>query len=705
MKYIIWIAALLIGSAGVVEGQTRELRTLPDGSKGIKYFCDQPAAQEELLENNPELRKSAEKAREQLESRAATFDAEDFEKGGDGDDYFVPVVFHIIHNNGSENISFEQIQDAMEILNEDFNAENPDFDQVIGEFENIAADVGVQFRLARYDPDGNCTNGVIRTESTETYDGGENLKNISPTWDRASYLNIWVCEDIGSGAAGYTFRPWAVNGPGGEEDDGIVILHDYVGSIGTGSYSRSRALTHEVGHWINLPHTWGQTNQPGEPENCNDEDNITDTPNTIGHTSCNIDAETCGSLDNVQNYMDYSYCYKMFTNGQKSRMIDALTSGVADRNQLWTEENLEETGILEEPVLCQADFSVNTRMICAGDTITFDDQSYSNVTSWNWSFEGGDPSSSSEQNPEIVFDQPGVYQVTLEAGDGVSTVSETKEEFITVLPEVGEPLPFSEGFEEISSLPSDFWFLDNDNNDITWEIMQNIGSTGSQSIGIENFNKPADETERIMSNVISIPEGSEVVYISYKVAYSQIQDGDNDRLRLFVSPDCGELWSLRDQSTGSSMAAGDPQFGYFVPESDDEWITEVIDNTPDFYLTDQFRIMFEFSSDGGNNIYIDDINIALEDVSGEREIVNVDLELFPNPASSQATLDFALDRSGFADIAIYDLSGRRVRTISKGELGAGVHRLQIDTDDLSKGMYLIRMEGELLKGSRKLIVN
>ena len=115
-----------------------------------------------------------------------------------------------------------------------------------------------------------------------------------------------MVQTIASGAAGYAYFP----GITPAYKDGVVIRADYVGSIGTsnGSNYSARSLTHEIGHYLNLPHTWGGTNNPGLPQNCSDDDFVQDTPNTIGvaNFSCDTTQVTCGTLDNVQNYMDYA---------------------------------------------------------------------------------------------------------------------------------------------------------------------------------------------------------------------------------------------------------------------------------------------------------------------------------------------------------------------------------------------------------------
>jgi hypothetical protein len=251
-----------------------------------------------FLDGHPERVQEIAAAEQRLEDFTGDF-ARDFEARGGGDNlYVIPVVFHIIHNNGPENISDEQCQDAIRVLNDDYNKLNPDWDQVKEEFLPIVANVGITFRLAGLDPDGNCTSGITRTVSELTNDGGQSMKDLI-IWPRDKYLNVWVAASA-QGAAAYTQTPGNVDGFWGEATDGIVSLHNYIGAIGTSSPSHSRTLTHEVGHWINLRHCWGPTNDPGLPENCDVDDNVTDTPNTEGWTSCNRNGATCGSpLDNA----------------------------------------------------------------------------------------------------------------------------------------------------------------------------------------------------------------------------------------------------------------------------------------------------------------------------------------------------------------------------------------------------------------------
>lgn len=258
----------------------------------------------------------------------------------------IPVVIHIIYNDSYSNISNTQVYSALTAINEDFNANNSDFNQVVSAFSAVKSDVELTFVLASKDPQGNSTNGITRTHSDLTDSAGENVKGLI-MWDPDMYLNIWIVDNIESGAGAYAYYPGTA--PAGAE--GIVCRHTQFGTSGTsssGNYN-STTLTHEIGHYLNLPHTWGSTNDPGLESNCDSDDGIDDTPNTIGNLyGCNTSQSTCGSLDNVQNFMDYTSCTNMFTEGQRTRMHAALHSSQGGRVNLWQYENLVATGVEDE---------------------------------------------------------------------------------------------------------------------------------------------------------------------------------------------------------------------------------------------------------------------------------------------------------------------------------------------------------------------
>lgn len=627
-------------------------------------------------------------ADQELESFTQGF-VEDGARGG-GSTYTIPVVFHIIHNNGPENISDEQIYDAVRVLNDDFNQLNADWVNVRPEFLDIVADVGVQFSLARKDPSGNCTKGITRTVSTLTNDGTQTMKDLIQ-WPRNKYLNVWVAASA-DGAAGYTYRPGAVsNWP---EADGIVLLHTYTGSIGTSSPGRSRTLTHEVGHWINLKHCWGDGNDPGLPENCYQDDSVSDTPNTIGWTSCNVLGASCGSaLDNVENYMEYSYCAKMFTVGQRTRMLAALNSGTAQRSALGSIANLAATGVSTTPVLCAAEFSSTDRMVCAGVEITFTDESFHGITARTWDFPGGTPATSSDANPTVTYAEPGFYHVSLTVSDGSTTLSTTSDGYVTVFAYPGQTVPFAEGFENIAALPVVEWMPVNPNNDNTFALTTSAAYTGAKSVRVLNTASMDGRIDELLSSTYDM-SGASDVYISFRYAYAQRNSTSDDEVRVFVSNNCGATWSLRKILHGTnSLNTGGIVSGSFTPSGPEQWALAEVDNVSSSYHTANFRIKFEFESSGGNNFYIDDININGMPV-GLHEMMSagaIEMVVVPNPAENQANVMFQLDTPGQVRLDLLDVVGRRVRPIHDGVLPTGIQRMALPIEGLPSGMYMVRL--------------
>lgn len=635
-----------------------------------------------------------------LEAFTRTFSPE--ARGGGGS-YVIPVVFHIIHNNGPENISDAQVRDAVRVLNEDFNRLNADWDNVRPEFQGIVADVGVEFRLATRDPQGNCTNGITRTQSSLTNDGTGTMKALI-SWPRNRYLQIWVAASA-AGAAGYTFRPGTAAFIPNE--DGIVMQHTYVGAIGTSSSSRSRSLTHEVGHWFNLAHTWGSTNEPGIASNCNTDDEVADTPNTIGWTSCTLAGSSCGSpIDNVENYMEYSYCSKMFTEGQKARMISSLNSSVAQRNQLWQENNLINTGVNGSPALCAANFITTRREICAGETVRFIDESYHNVVSRTWNFPGGSPSTSTDSTVVVTYLEGGSYPATLEVTDGTSVLSRMVENVVVVFASPGQSPPLVEGFETASQ-PADIgWTVVNNDGDNGFGITGSAAFSGAKSVRIVNSTSMTGRLDQLVSPTIDMSSATDIV-MSFRYAFARRTSSDDDQLRVFVSRDCGESWSLRTQLFATSdLTTGGVVSGSFVPNGPGQWGYEEITNINSTFHVSDLRVRFDFFSGGGNNLYIDDININGLPVGLEEAAASGTLDLLvqPSPAAERADLVFGMEHPGRARVELLDALGRSLGVLHDGQLAAGPHRMPIALGDRADGVYLVRVQHGEASGTVRLVV-
>ncbi|MDQ2769961.1 MAG: hypothetical protein M3Y54_05610, partial [Bacteroidota bacterium] len=170
----------------------------------------------------------------------------------------IPVVVHVLYSTASENISDAQIQSQIAVLNEDYHKLNTDANKVPAPFAGLAADVGIQFVLAKRDPSGLATTGIERKSSTTSSWGtADNIKKTSTgglnAWPMGQYLNLWV-GTIGGGILGYAQFPG-----GAAATDGVVISPVYFGRTGTvtSPYNLGRTASHEVGHWLNLNHIWG----------------------------------------------------------------------------------------------------------------------------------------------------------------------------------------------------------------------------------------------------------------------------------------------------------------------------------------------------------------------------------------------------------------------------------------------------------------
>ena len=288
--------------------------------------------------------------------------------------YIIPVIFHVtdgitIRENGqlveaklTTRVTQAQIESAIRILNEDFNAKNSDYDNVDPRFQDIRADVGIEFRLAVYDPEGSrlsrpgmklypgvevsgrksYVDPADKTKGTEE-DGVGHVIKEGRYWK--GYMNVWLTshagtEAEGSSQSGWAFLPGSVTPQSGL--DGIVYNPYFLGDVDFGAEAAQnqpnmkRVMTHEVGHYLNLHHTF----QGG----CDDPigDKVSDTPPTTGQ-KCDWNFSPCGEYTNVNNYMDYSGCTYMYTLEQKYRMLAALNSPISERNLLWQPDNLKKT--------------------------------------------------------------------------------------------------------------------------------------------------------------------------------------------------------------------------------------------------------------------------------------------------------------------------------------------------------------------------
>ena len=239
----------------------------------------------------------------------------------------IPVVVHVVYNSSAQNISDDQINSQILVLNRDYRKLNTDTAQIPSYYRELAADCRIQFALAAIDTNGNSTTGIVRTHtnvSVFSYNDAVKFKSKGGDdgWDRDRYLNLWVCK-LTDGILGYASIPGSQ-----KPVDGVVIDFAAFGTKGAAQapYNLGRTATHEIGHWLNLIHIWGDSD-------CGD-DYVDDTPTQQTSTRGNPSGMifSCGNTPYGNLYMDYmdftdDIGMHLFTYGQRARMLTLFADG------------------------------------------------------------------------------------------------------------------------------------------------------------------------------------------------------------------------------------------------------------------------------------------------------------------------------------------------------------------------------------------
>lgn len=671
----------------------------------------------------------------------------------------IPIVFHIIHKGGPENISREQVEDAVAKLNIDYNKLNADTTAAYSwpAFAGRRVNCQVEFRLAKIDPQGNCTDGIMRYNDPQTnYAYFTTMSQYA--WPPSHYMNIFSVAFIypegmslpdGAFIGGMSpFPPsntlsQALTG-GDTLADGVLIRHDGLGSIGTATTlggmpinALNRTFTHETGHYFNLYHPFQNLMFGLLPASsgCPDlfasaGDEVDDTPpvdvatqNTSlacytpgARNTCNQDAPD--EPDMVENYMDYQfgYCTNIFTVGQYARM-DATLNG--DRVKLWSVENLIATGVLDTmPSVCppNADFYANKISVCPGGTVNFSDFSYGGIaTGWNWTFAGGTPATSTLQNPSIQYNTPGTYEAKLIASNANGMDSLVRTAYIHVSdPALSTVAPMVEDFE-VANIND--WVITNDAGN-AWELNTAAHFSGAKCIGLTNFaNNNAGSYDEIISPAYDLTQlpTDNLPVLKFKLAYAAkyvaagmltAADTVYDKLVMYASSDCGATWSQKYTKSGSALTTVATMPDDFVPATTSDWREESV-SLPFSYLSQaNVRVKFVFYSNGGNNLYIDDINITSPSFGvDENELSMANLSIQPNPMDETTTLNFLLLRNSQVQVSVLDITGRKVLDLLDAGMDQGNHSIAVSRSSFdAAGMYFVALTINGQTVTRKLMV-
>lgn len=626
--------------------------------------------------------------------------------------YIVPVVFHVIHTDGSENISKQQIDDQIRILNEDYSYNNSNKSSIRQIFQGVAADMEIEFRLAKIDPAGNCTDGINRVYSSKHINAGDAVKMLANArWPNQNYLNIWTVSSINSDNSpgtilGYAYFPSTSAGLTYSSIDGVIVRSDYVGSMGTSNANKAgRVLTHEVGHYLGLLHPF--------QDSCDGGDHCDDTPpvyGTFANANCNPSVNTCHNdipdlPDMFENYMDYSEgrCQALFTLDQKA-IVHHTFEFYSHRKHLVSQENLIATGVLLQDHAPLAGFGSDVQIICAGESVSFYEAGcVSQASSRNWTFEGADITTSNSANPTVTYSQPGSYKVSLSVSNSFGSNEIVKESYITVLPsEAIDKGYLRQTFESPYFREGEGWTTVTEEGQSAFIRTTEVAYSGSASLlaPINGATRKGKLYRLISPKVDLRPLTGKGPRLSFMCAYAKPDLDANDVLKVYSSVDCGNTWVLRYTQSGTGLYSTTYAEYAYIPHSKDEWKRHSVTLNS---LQNESNVMFmiEVTSDAGGPLYIDDINVSQFNTGMTELQSEIQLQIAPVPVNAQTSISFDAFEGGQAALEVFDAYGRSVYT-QNYEVGAGQQEIKLGNAWVrNSGVYFLKLSiGSLIYKSK-----
>lgn len=651
-----------------------------------------------------------------------------------GRKYIIPTVVHILQNGGNENVTKQKVLQQIQTLTEDFKRMNADSVNTPARFHDILGRMDVEFRLATKDPLGNCTDGIVRvfTDNTSDVRDPSGFKALS-YWNSYSYLNLWIVQSIASfGSLGTVLGYAQFPATGLMSTDGITVIASQIGRPSDGG----RTATHEVGHWLNLIHIWGDSE-------CGS-DQVADTPIALGPNF-----GVCGNVgqpfhtqphnlgvcdpenphgEMFPNYMDYTSgpCQNAFSAGQVERMglvFDGTGDQPGIRSFLVSEQNTEMTGTRDEDLgvecapkslfhVSQAGFFQKQTMICEGDNVAFRANAFNGeVDDYAWQFQGGEPATSSVMNPNVSYGASGRYDVTLSVSNSAGSDSRTEQEQVIVSSNTAQyqsDWGYFDTFWEEAAFKNDYIVFNHDDAAHTWEFHSGEmgGSTGNESVRMRNFGNITGRVDELISPSYDLSTVSNPT-LKFKWSGAALNNSPNDRLRIFFSTNCGKSWGTARATLSSfDLVNSGVVSASYVPNASSVWSDAQVTLPPAATNATNVRVKFQWTSGGnGNNFYIDDITLSNAPLSAESLEREIDLNIFPNPTSESTNVSMILADAARVEMTMIDMMGRKVMDVHSGQMAAGPHRLNIDMRNLPVGIYFLRMAVDSSVAVKKVVRN
>ncbi|NPA34189.1 MAG: hypothetical protein GXO48_04590 [Chlorobi bacterium] len=563
--------------------------------------------------------------------------------------YRIPVVFHVVLTaTQHQQVSDAQIYAQLDSLNAAFRGRMANTGNTPTPFLPLNGDARIEFVLAKEDPNGNPTTGINRvTTGANCLDPTNNWQERSSAsgganpWDPNRYLNIWIINPCGGLLGIATF-------PGSNDPQGVTIAYHSLPG-GNAPFDRGKTLVHEMGHFFGLRHIWGDA-WTGTTYACFD-DKVGDTPPQAGPTSrCPTYPQAqCGTDSKMfVNHMDYSDddCLTMFTKGQVERMRAFLLLS-SDRTPLIYSDvasNVANDLAFGKPVYPPAhtyDYkfipqveivNVGNNPITSATINTYLNGTLVGTTTWTGNLNSG--SKTTVSLPQIIETNPGRHQLravitSINGGTDGYNANDTLDLWFTVPQFCG----FSSDFET-DPVPDIVWTEINPD----LEIGANAGTVSSQNNArtwywnIKDFTKGSNgastftayvetyyynstpQYDSLESPYIDLRNATGAVNLTFDVAYAQYNNTTNDGLKVLVSADSGQTWTVVYNKAGNTLATVAPQTGYFIPQNNTDWRTETVDLST--YAGKMIILRFVSINDYGNNLYIDNVSVTTSNCTG-----------------------------------------------------------------------------------------
>ena len=579
--------------------------------------------------------------------------------------YKIPIVVHVIHNGEpvgtGTNISDAQILSQITVMNDDYKRLNADQTNTPAEFAGVAGSIDIEFILAKQDPEGLASTGIVRVKGSKfSWTLADNtLFKSHSYWPAENYLNIWVLnltDFLGYAQFPVSTLPGLEQSPNDRLTDGVAVSYEVFGSInGAGGpfnldsrYNKGRTATHEIGHFLGLRHIWG------DQTTCTDSDYVTDTPpQSSSTTNCAVHPQPQCSVNKMfQNYLDYTddACMNLFTVGQISRMNTVLNNSPRRLSLLTSPGSSDPISVNNDLGIKEITSPALTS--CGGSIIpSIEVRNYGSnqVTSTKIQFK---LNSTIIETKDVVlnlafpettivsFSAINLAQATtnllnfeiLETNGGTDGQTSNNLKEISVKVATRANLPISESF---NTLPSS-WTIDNPDGLLTWQIIPAVnGAPGNKAIFINLFDyENTGVNDKLVTPVYDFTNVTGAL-LKFSRSYAPYPGEEADRLKVLVSTNCNfesnpvELYN----KSGSQLATTQNFSGSFVPTSANQWLTESISLNQ---FAGQANVQFAFVAVNGygNNLFLDNVSVA----SGEFTDITLLAVESPSPVSCKSTI-------------------------------------------------------------------